>query len=319
MTTSAKIAVAAVIVAALGAVVGYDLMYGGKKSPPGADAAPNGDSGLTVIRDNSAPPSPADLIHEAERREAGTGAAKIPTPAPENDRPPYTPPSTPVDPVPSNEEYVVKAGETMADIAERKYGDPNKWSIIAKANAAVNPNRMKIGTKLILPSPSAAVPADPAVAEATREPEAPPADGSPRTYVIQAGDVLSKIAKRFYGSAAAVGLIKDANPDILRDPDVLSVGAKLLIPEAPAKKPVTVTSGQPGATHTTEKVDPAVATRRTHAVARGDSLWKIAEKHHGGQGVLTFMDRLVSANSDKLASKETPLRAGWILAIPDPE
>ena len=54
-------------------------------------------------------------------------------------------------------------------------------------------------------------------------------------------------------------------------------------------------------------------------MARGDSLWKIAEKHHGGQGVLAFMDRLVAANPDKLASKNTPLRAGWVLAIPEAE
>jgi len=216
-------------------------------------------------------------------------------------------------------EYVVQAGETLADIAERKYGDQNKWTIIAKANRGVNPNRMKIGTKLVLPSEAAPVPSDAVAGEAVAPPEPPPADGSPRSYTIQAGDVLSKIAKRFYGTTSAAVRIQEANPEVLKDADFLTVGAKILLPEAPARTPVTVSTGEPGTSHTTARVDPAATTGRTHPVARGESLWKIAEKHHGGQGVLAYMDRLVAANSDKLSSKNTTLRTGWVLALPDPE
>ncbi len=315
MTTTAKIAIAAVIVAALAAVIGYDLMYGRPKNREASAEAPaRPDAGLTIVQESTSPQAtPGELISEAERREAGATLG----PPCETERPaaPAVAAPPPVDPVPSNEEYVVQAGETLADIAERKYGDQNKWVLIAKANRGVNPNRMKIGTKLVLPSPAASVPAEPVAVETA----APAAEGTPRTYTIQAGDVLSKIAKRFYGSASAAAKIREANPEVLKDADLILEGTTIVLPEAPARTPVTVSTGEPGTTHTTARVDPAVSTGRSHAVARGESLWRIAEKFHGGQGVLAYMDRLVSANPEKLASKNTPLRAGWVLALPDPE
>lgn len=319
MTTTAKIAIAAVIVTALAAVIGYDLMYGKRKAQdPSSDTAPRTDGGL-IVQDATQRAAPADLIGEAERREAGAGAVTPPAAGPETERTavPAAPIAPAVEPAPSNEDYVVQAGETLADIAERKYGDPNKWTIIAKANKSVNPNRMRVGTKLVLPSASAT--ANPVPEPAVAETPAPPATaGIPKSYTIQAGDVLSKIAKKFYGSASAATKIQEANPEVLKDADFLTVGATIVLPEA-APAPVTVSTGEPGTTHTTARVDPATATSRTHTVARGDSLWKIAEKHHGGVGVLAYMDKLVAANPDKLASKNTSLRAGWVLAIPDPE
>src|SRR5262245_33176511 len=315
MTTTAKIAIAAVIVAALAAVIGYDLMYG--KPKPGAgttETAPRHDSGVTLLTDAPAR-SPGEIIGDAEQRENGAGAVTSPGPRSESTTAPSQPPP-PVDPAPANEEYVVQSGETLADIAERKYGDSNKWTVIAKANPSVNPNKMRIGTKLVLPHESATVQVvEPAAAEAT----APPADGTPRSYTIQAGDVLSKIAKKFYGSASAGARIQEANPDVLKDADFLIVGSKIVLPEAPARAPVSVSTGEPGTSHTTARVDPAQPTGRTHSVARGESLWKIAEKYHGGQGVLAYMDRLVAANPDKLASKNSPLHTGWVLALPEPQ
>jgi len=317
MTTTAKIAIAAVIVAALAAVVGYDLMYGKPKTQDSGAEAPRTDGGL-IVQDTTPRAAPADLIGEAERRENGAGAVTPPG-AGETERTPIpaAPVAPAVEPAPSNEDYVVQSGETMADIAERKYGDPNKWTIIAKANKSVNPNRMRIGTKLVLPSASATTAAAPeaAVAEAPSQPAA----GVPKSYTIQAGDVLSKIAKKFYGTSSAAARIQEANPEVLKDPDFLTVGATITLPEASAPAPVTVSTGEPGTSHTTARVDPATATSRSHTVARGDSLWKIAEKHHGGMGVLAYMDKLVAANPDKLASKNTTVRAGWVLALPDAE
>src|SRR6266850_7911373 len=152
MTTPAKLAIAAVIVAALAAVIGYDLMYGKPKNKENAaDTAPRADSGLTIVQDSTPRATPGELIGEAERREAGAGVTNAPAPAVDAERsaPAPAPSTPPVNPAPSNEEYVVQAGETLADIAERKYGDPNKWTVIAKANRGVNPNRMRIGTKLV--------------------------------------------------------------------------------------------------------------------------------------------------------------------------
>lgn len=61
----------------------------------------------------------------------------------------------------------------------------------------------------------------------------PAAKGSDaaRTYVVQSGDSLSKIAKRFYGDASAWKRIFEANKDVVKNPDLIQPGWKLRIPE----------------------------------------------------------------------------------------
>ena len=51
-----------------------------------------------------------------------------------------------------------------------------------------------------------------------------------RTYTVQAGDTLSKIAKNFYGNASDYNRIFDANRDKLQNPDKIQVGQELVIP-----------------------------------------------------------------------------------------
>jgi nucleoid-associated protein YgaU len=51
-----------------------------------------------------------------------------------------------------------------------------------------------------------------------------------KTYEVQAGDTLSKIAKREYGDANKWKRIYDANTDILKDPDKIYPGQTLKIP-----------------------------------------------------------------------------------------
>jgi nucleoid-associated protein YgaU len=61
---------------------------------------------------------------------------------------------------------------------------------------------------------------------------APPPPSAPamKTYTVQAGDSLSKIAKQFYGNAGAYMKIFDANKDILNDPNKIQIGQVLKIP-----------------------------------------------------------------------------------------
>jgi len=54
--------------------------------------------------------------------------------------------------------------------------------------------------------------------------------GSGRTYTVQAGDTLSKIAKQFYGNANDYNRIFQANTDKLQNPDQIKVGQELVIP-----------------------------------------------------------------------------------------
>jgi nucleoid-associated protein YgaU len=66
---------------------------------------------------------------------------------------------------------------------------------------------------------------EPAAAPA---PEPPPAQ---KTYVVQPGDSLSKIALTYYGDASEYMKIFEANRNILDNPDLIKPGQELVIPE----------------------------------------------------------------------------------------
>jgi len=52
-----------------------------------------------------------------------------------------------------------------------------------------------------------------------------------RRYTVKAGDTLSKISREFYGDANQYTKIFNANRDVLRDPNTISPGQELVIPE----------------------------------------------------------------------------------------
>jgi nucleoid-associated protein YgaU len=52
-----------------------------------------------------------------------------------------------------------------------------------------------------------------------------------RRYTVQAGDTLSNISRQFYGNASQYMRIFNANRGILNDPNTISPGQELLIPE----------------------------------------------------------------------------------------
>jgi len=54
--------------------------------------------------------------------------------------------------------------------------------------------------------------------------------GGGQTYEVKSGDNLSKISKQFYGDSGEYMRIFYANRDQLRDPDMIKVGQKLVIP-----------------------------------------------------------------------------------------
>ncbi len=52
-----------------------------------------------------------------------------------------------------------------------------------------------------------------------------------RMYVVENGDSLSKIARKFYGEAGAWKRIYQENRDVIHDPDLIQPGWRLRIPE----------------------------------------------------------------------------------------
>jgi nucleoid-associated protein YgaU len=61
-------------------------------------------------------------------------------------------------------------------------------------------------------------------------PQPAPASAPKRTYKVQPGDSLSKIAKEFYGNANDYMRIFEANKDTLNDPNKIQIGQELVIP-----------------------------------------------------------------------------------------
>jgi len=59
---------------------------------------------------------------------------------------------------------------------------------------------------------------------------APPQPATVEYYVIQKGDSLSAIAKRYYGNAKDYPRIFDANREVIKNPDLIYPGQKIRIP-----------------------------------------------------------------------------------------
>jgi nucleoid-associated protein YgaU len=63
------------------------------------------------------------------------------------------------------------------------------------------------------------------------KPTPPPTGASTfKTYTVQKGDSLSKIAKHMYGDANEWRKIFEANKDLIKDPDLIYPGQELKIP-----------------------------------------------------------------------------------------
>jgi chitinase len=103
--------------------------------------------------------------------------------------------------------YTIQSGDTLVKIAERFYGDGSQWTKIRDANHGIDPNNLKIGQQLQIPSGIG---------------------NTSQHYTIQSGDTLVKIAEKFYGDGSQWTKIRDANHGI--DPNNLKIGQRLQIP-----------------------------------------------------------------------------------------
>jgi len=118
----------------------------------------------------------------------------------------------------ATQEYTVVAGDTFSSIAT-KFGVRVKQ--IQDANPTVQPTRLQIGTKLVIPPPTA--PTAPAVPGATATDE--------QSYTVKSGDTLTGIAKDHNTTVRALRSANNLTTDRIR------VGQKLIIPKAEAPAP----------------------------------------------------------------------------------
>ena len=80
-------------------------------------------------------------------------------------------------------------------------------------------------------APVPATPTPAAGAVVTGGVPAATAGSAPKVHVVEKGDTLGAIAKKYYGKAGAYMKVFEANKDILTDPDKIKPGQKLRIPD----------------------------------------------------------------------------------------
>jgi 5'-nucleotidase len=121
--------------------------------------------------------------------------------------------------------YTWAAGDTFAALARRYYGSESEVSRLRKANEGRKEVDLQAGDRIFVP----AGPGEPT--ERLTPSEQAAGRLSDGVYHVEAGDMLGKIAQRFYGSASKWRLIYEANRDVLASPDDLHVGMALRIPK----------------------------------------------------------------------------------------
>ena len=121
--------------------------------------------------------------------------------------------------------YTVAEGDTLYSIGE-KYDLP--VSLLMRANSIADPYNLMIGTRLCIPGDPSQLPSRP---EPPRPPAPPvpppppPAPPKPRVHVVEAGDTLYLIAKKYH---IKLDDLMEQNPDI--DPYNMLIGTKLKLP-----------------------------------------------------------------------------------------
>jgi len=111
--------------------------------------------------------------------------------------------------------HTVGKDEYLTDISKKYYGSTKHWRAIEKANPGIDPDRLKVGQKLVIPEVSGGTTATPAVA----------GEGE---YVIVAGDTFEVIAGKVLGDKKQHKRIAEANPGV--DSSRLRIGQKLKLP-----------------------------------------------------------------------------------------
>ena len=146
--------------------------------------------------------------------------------------------------------HIVQTGETLSSIASKHLGSSRHWRQIAEANPSLSPHRIPVGTKLYVPTktptaerisqPTSPRPRKETISSVAKTQIKPPAHSSGpsvqnppplRTHVVQKGESLYTIAKKFYGTGHQWRRIRDAN-DFSEDSWKVHIGQRLIIPQA---------------------------------------------------------------------------------------
>ena len=213
--------------------------------------------------------------------------------------------------------YVVQSGDSISKIAKRFN---IRQAEIVELNKLANPNKIRIGQKLLLPGYVDVIkPAPKRPKKTSAVKPAPvtspvfiqPVEGAANEYMVQAGDSLSKIAARF---GTKVSALREANK---LQSDKILVGQKLVIPSSEAVAPSVEESAGSVVSVGDQESDTAEAGLKPvssttiigiiHVVQPGESLGSVAKLY------AVTVDELVEINQ---LSPTAKIKSGQRLNIP---
>lgn len=134
---------------------------------------------------------------------------------------PTNQPSTELAPPQSVTEHIIVKGDTFFDLAKHY---KVTMQALKDANPTVNPSKLQLNQKIVIPAPTAPPAAGGAATKAV-EPAAPPAGGEV-VHTVKSGENLTKIAEKY---KVTVSAIRKANN---LTSDRIVVNQKLKIPAA---------------------------------------------------------------------------------------
>lgn len=144
-------------------------------------------------------------------------------------------PATGAPATPPMKEHVIREGDTLWSIAQKYYGDGRQHARIEEANheAFARKKGLEIGQKLMIPARQQPG-ADAALANAKPEDSTvkdAPKEAKPGKYVVKPGDTLAGVARKTLGAEKRWEEILALNSGRIPDPDSLSVGTELRLPQ----------------------------------------------------------------------------------------
>lgn len=191
-------------------------------------AAPHVQPAVAEPRDSQPAPVAASAAPAKVTSDSASSAG--PTPHTSKQRTAPKPASTKAaEKKPQHVVHVVKRGDWLWNLAEHYLGDGSRWTEIAKANPGIDPDRIDVGQRLVIP-------VDRAPHKATKSHEEKPViPEAGDTVKVERGDSLSGISEDLYGTPKHWAELYEENKGQISDPDEIEVGQKLQLPDRPVR------------------------------------------------------------------------------------
>jgi LysM repeat protein len=186
--------------------------------------------------DNSQPQVDTNNLAATDTNETVMEASNPPVSAPPQQPVVATPPPSPPPAAPTETEYVIVRGDTYSKIA-KQYGVTVK--VIEDANPDIQPTRLKVGQKLVIPAGASTTGAGGA---AETENGVATSTGGDEVYVVKAGDTLTHIAHHFGITVKALEAENNLSTTKIHVSQKLNIPAKAQSEQEPVNTPPTTTT-----------------------------------------------------------------------------